>query len=246
VIDFYLSYRAWVRGKVAAFLATDPSTSLDARAAERDKARRLFGLARSFSGVAVDRPFLLAVGGVIGSGKSTLAAALGRELAVPVISSDRARKAAAGIAATARADASLYDRESRDSTYVEIVRSAAGVLGSGRGAILDATFSEQRWRELAAEAARARNADFVFIEATCADRDRLRQRLAGRRQSGSVSDATEQLLDSFLRDFQPISASDLGSRFSVDTGGTPEAAVAEAIRKLTASRILPAAARRAS
>jgi hypothetical protein len=246
VIDFYLSYRAWVRGKVAAFLAADPSTSLAARAAEREKARRLFGLARSFSGAAVDRPFLLAVGGVIGSGKSTLAAALGRELAVPVISSDRARKAAAGIAATARADASLYDRESRDSTYVEIVRSAAGVLGSGRGAILDATFSEQRWRELAAETARARNADFVFIEATCTDRDRLRQRLAGRRQGGSVSDATDQLLDSFLRDFQQISAGDPGSRLSVDTGGTPEAAVAEAMRKLTVSRILPAAARRAS
>jgi aminoglycoside phosphotransferase family enzyme len=33
VVDFYLSYRAWVRGKVAAFLAADPSTP-------PDKARR--------------------------------------------------------------------------------------------------------------------------------------------------------------------------------------------------------------
>jgi len=246
VIDFYLSYRAWVRGKVAAFLAADPTTPVGARTAERDKARRLFGLARSFCGVAVDRPFLIAVGGVIGSGKSTLAAALGRELAVPVISSDRARKAAAGIAATARADARLYDRESRDSTYAEIVRNAASVLESGRGAILDATFSEQRWRQLAAETARARNAGFVFIEATCTDRDRLRQRLAARREGGSVSDATDRLLDSFLRDFQPISASDPGPRLSVDTGSAPDAAVAEAMRKLTVSRILPAAARRAS
>jgi hypothetical protein len=89
VLDFYLSYRAWVRGKVAAFLAADPTTSPDVRTSERAKARRLFGLARSFSGVPVDRPFLIAVGGVIGSGKSTLAAALGRELAVPVISGGR-------------------------------------------------------------------------------------------------------------------------------------------------------------
>jgi aminoglycoside phosphotransferase family enzyme/predicted kinase len=246
VLDFYLSYRAWVRGKVAAFLAGDPATSLGARTAERDKAHRLFGLARSFSGTSLDRPFLIAVGGVIGSGKSTLAAALGRELAVPVISSDRVRKAAAGIASTARADASLYDRQSRDRTYAELARHAAGVLGSGRGAILDATFSEPHWRRLAAETARARNADFVFVEATCTDRDRLRQRLAARRQGGSVSDATDQLLEGFLREFQPLSATDPGPRFSVDTGATPGAALGEAMRKLTASGIFPAAARRAS
>jgi len=246
VIDFYLSYRAWVRGKVAAFLVADPTTSLGVRTKEWEKARRLFGLARSFSGLPVDRPFLIAVGGVIGSGKSTLAAALGRELAVPVISSDRARKLAAGIAATARADASLYDREARDSTYVQIARDAAGVLESGRGAILDASFSAAPWRRLAAETARARNADFVFIEATCADRDRLRQRLAARRQGGSVSDATDQLLDTFLRDFEPVSSRDPGPRFSVDTGGTPEAALGEAVRKLSDSGIFPAAARRAS
>jgi predicted kinase len=165
---------------------------------------------------------------------------------VPVISSDRARKLAAGIAATARADASLYDREARDSTYVQIARDAAGVLESGRGAILDASFSAAPWRRLAAETARARNADFVFIEATCADRDRLRQRLAARRQGGSVSDATDQLLDTFLRDFEPVSSRDPGPRFSVDTGGTPEAALGEAVRKLSDSGIFPAAARRAS
>src|SRR5262249_59055376 len=33
VVDFYLSYRAWVRGKVASFLADDPST-------DPEKARR--------------------------------------------------------------------------------------------------------------------------------------------------------------------------------------------------------------
>src|SRR5581483_11210015 len=186
------------------------ATSPVDRSRDRHEARQLFGLARSFSGSSVDRPFLIAVGGVVGSGKSTLAAALGRELAVPVIGSGGARKAAAGIAPGARADASFYDRERRDSTYGAIARSAAGVLESGRGAILDATFSELRWRWLAAETARARNAEFVFLEATCADRARLRERLAARRRGGSVSDATDQLLDSFLRDFQPISANDPG------------------------------------
>ena len=38
--------------------------------------REFFGLARSFSGRPIDRPFLIAVGGLIGSGKSALAGAI--------------------------------------------------------------------------------------------------------------------------------------------------------------------------
>ncbi len=51
VLDFYLSYRAWVRGKVASFLAADPADAVR-RSASRsgEEARRCFGLARSFFG----------------------------------------------------------------------------------------------------------------------------------------------------------------------------------------------------
>jgi uncharacterized protein len=38
VVDFYAGYRAWVRGKVAAFLAADPSTPPE-KAAERPRRR---------------------------------------------------------------------------------------------------------------------------------------------------------------------------------------------------------------
>lgn len=244
VLDFYLSYRAWVRGKVAAFLAADSTTSPAVRTSEREKARGLFGLARSFSGVPVDRPFLIAVGGVIGTGKSTLAAALGRELAVPVISSDRLRKATAGIAPTARADAHLYGREHRDRIYTEIARRAGDVLDSGRGVILDATFAEHRWRELAATVAAAHNAGFAFIEAACPDQELLRQRLIARRGGASISDATDELLGAFLRTYEPISARDPEPRLAVNTSATPEAALAEALRKLSASGIVAATDRR--
>src|SRR6185295_19166250 len=93
VLDFYLSYRAWVRGKIAAFLSSDPTADAALRARKAEEAHRDFALARSFSGVPVDAPFVIAVGGMIGSGKSTLAEALGRRLAAPVVSSDRTRKA---------------------------------------------------------------------------------------------------------------------------------------------------------
>ena len=50
VLDFYLSYRAWVRGKVAAFVAADPAMAADVRHRARDEAGRRFGLARAAAG----------------------------------------------------------------------------------------------------------------------------------------------------------------------------------------------------
>jgi predicted kinase len=245
VLDFYLSYRAWVRGKVASFVATDPAAASDVRESKRQEARRCFALARSFSGRPLDRPFMIVVGGVIGSGKSALAAELGRELAAPVVSSDRTRKLAAGLPLTARADDRLYDEEGRERTYATVVRRAAEVAGAGRGVILDATFSTLRWRQAAAAAARAAGADFAFIEARCPP-EALRRRLAARGGEPSVSDATDRLLEPFLRQYEPVTDLDPGPRFAIDTGGLPEDALADALPRLAGAGIISADARRAS
>ena len=231
---------------MAAFVAADETAAADVRARKRAEARRQFGLARSFSGRPLDRPFLVAVGGVIGSGKSTLAAALGRELAAPVVSSDRTRKRMAGLPPTARGGADLYDRAHTERTYVELVRRASIVLRSGRGVILDATFAERRWRHAAAELARVAGADVAFIEARCARPEILRARLAERRQGGTVSDATDGLLDEFMGRYEWPGASDPGPRFAVDTSASPETALREALQGLETAGIVPAAERRAS
>ena len=242
VLDFYLSYRAWIRGKVAALLAADPTTTADLRAEKRAEAARDFRLARSFGGEPLQRPRLIVVGGVIGSGKSTLATALGRELALPIIGSDRTRKLTAGLEPTARGGTGLYNPAQTDRIYAEIIQRATGVLSSGRGAILDATFSSHRWRQAVADAARAANADFVFIEATCADRASLRARLAARRAGPSISDATDEQLDEFLRRYEPLSPSDPTPSFSIETSGPPGASLREALRRLESAGIVPAAA----
>ena len=122
VLDFYLSYRAWVRGKVAAFVAVDPSTPSAISALEAGGGPPFFRPGPLVLGVAA-RPAVPDRGGrPIGSGKSTLAAELGRELAVPVVSSDRTRKLSAGLPLTAPADGRLYDKDERDRTYDEIIR----------------------------------------------------------------------------------------------------------------------------
>lgn len=232
VLDFYLSYRAWVRGKVAAFVAADATASTEIRRRKREEARLDMALARSFTGQRLDRPFLIVVGGMIGSGKSTLAAALGRALATPVVSSDRTRKARAGMAPTARADAKLYTVPERERIYATLIRTAADVLQLGRDIILDATFAERRWRWQAAAAAHAAQATFVFIETVPSDMEMLRQRLKERRQGPSLSDATDEQLDHFISEYESPSELDPEPRFGVATSATPERALAEALTHL--------------
>jgi len=245
VVDFYLSYRAWVRGKVAAFLASDTTEDARLRVRKQDEARRQFALARSFSGAPVDAPFVIVVGGIVGSGKSTLASALGHELAAPVVSSDRTRKATAGLAATERGGAALYTNAAIARNYGNVLERAQRVLESGRGVILDATFLERRWREAAAALARAARARFVYVEAS-ADRAVLRARLAARRSQASVSDATDAELDAIARRQEPFAAGEAGPHVPIDTGGAASAALEAALRALNAAGVDRAAARRAS
>jgi aminoglycoside phosphotransferase family enzyme/predicted kinase len=203
VVDFYLAYRAWVRGKVAAFLAVDPSTPAAKAQRKAEEAQALFARAARYTRPPASPAPVVAVGGVIGSGKTVLAEALARALGQPVVSSDRTRKWLAGVGATERAPAAAYEPAFSDQTFDELLRRAAAVAGSGRGVILDATFRERDLRRRARELAARHGRPFLFVEATCDDatlRERLRRRAAG----PSVSDATESLLARVQAEFEPV------------------------------------------
>jgi predicted kinase len=217
VVDFYLSYRACVRGKVASFLAAVPSTAPEKAQRKAREAERLFVLARAYCEPRVELGPVVAVGGLIGAGKSTLAQCLGRSLSVPVIDSDRTRKALAGIPSTQQAPADAYTAAFTRQTYEELFRRADVVLNSGRGVILDATFRDRELRLRARELAIRHGRLFRFIEAVCDDatlRARLRSRAA---TGGSVSDATEELLERFHREFEPVTELATGEHVPVVT-----------------------------
>jgi predicted kinase len=216
VADFYLSYRAWVRGKVAALLAADPSTAPDKAERKSREARALFVLARAYGMPRVAPGDVIAVGGLIGAGKSTLARALGISLGLPVIDSDRTRKALADVPPTKPAPAEAYTEAFTRRTFDEVFRRADIVLGSGRGVILDATFRERDLRLRARDLARRQGGRFRFVEAIC-DETTLRERLRARATAASVSDATEALLDRIRREFEPVSELTGGEHVAVRT-----------------------------
>ncbi len=142
---------------------------------------------------------MIVVGGVIGSGKSTLAAELGRELAArssAPIERGSSRPGCRSPLAPTRASTTTSERE---RTYAEVIRRARrGHRGRSRRRpgrdVLDPSLAPGgRGRR-----ARGRRPTFVFIEARCPP-DLLRRRLVARREQPSVSDATEPLLEPFLR-----------------------------------------------
>jgi uncharacterized protein len=233
VIDFYAGYRAWVRGKVAAFLAVDPSTPRERAARKAEEARSLFELSRSYVGARPGAPPVLAVGGVIGSGKSTLAESLGLATGVPIVSSDRVRKALAGVRATERALEGAYSVAFSARTFDELFRRAAIVLDSGRGVVLDATFRERALRLRARDLARRYGRRFLFVETIC-DEATLRERLRRRAAGPSISDAGEALLDRVRAEFEPVTELGAGEYVRVDTTGPPEAALRTVVENLPA------------
>jgi aminoglycoside phosphotransferase family enzyme/predicted kinase len=207
LVDFYESYRAYVRGKIAAMIADDESVGRAVRQRAREEARRYFLLALSADRRSLLQPAVVAVGGLIASGKSTIAECIGRELSAPVIEADRTRKGMLGIMATTRVEdqawTGAYDPSFTETVYDEIIRRAGVVLDSGRPVVLDASFRSVSMRNAARDLARRYNVPFRFVECR-ATADVCRARLALREQHAAVSDGRLAIFEDFCVRFEPV------------------------------------------
>jgi aminoglycoside phosphotransferase family enzyme/predicted kinase len=182
LLPFYACYRAYVRGKVAAFQLDEPEVPEAQREAARQQARALFTLAAHYAG-GLNGPTLLLVGGVMGTGKSTLAKALQRELGWALCSSDATRKRLAGLQfaqpQAEQFEQGLYSQDWTARTYQALLDEASAALASGRSVLLDASFVRRADRQAAARLAAAQGARAILIECVCPP-DIALQRLARR------------------------------------------------------------------
>jgi hypothetical protein len=222
LVDFYESYRACVRAKIAAKSAPD-------------EARRYLLCALAAARRPLLPPVLVAVGGMIGAGKSTVAERLAARMSAPIVDADRTRKHLLGLRPTAHADdaawSGAYDLRFSEEVYAEVLRRADAVLRSGRPVVVDASFRSAAARAQVREIASRNNVPFRFVECT-APLAVCRERLRRRDRVTAVSDGRAEVLDAFAARFERVTELSPPEHLVLDTSGTVEVAVAEVEREL--------------
>ncbi len=220
VVDYFISYRAAVRAKVAAIIAVETEVPDAQRRASRVSASRHLDLAtdalfrRGYGAVVV-------MTGVVGTGKSTAAQTVADSLdGTAVISSDRVRKRLAGLDPLDRTDvevdADIYTEGVTQRVYHGLLDRAESVVGSGRVAVLDATFSSPDRRAQAATFARDHGVPFLIVETRCGETE-VRQRLEDRERRGlDASDAGSEFYTVSMSRYVPVRIHE-GDHLVVDT-----------------------------
>ena len=207
VVDFYESYRAFVRGKVSAMLAEDADADAAVRERARLQARKYFLLAEACTQPPLEAPRLYAVGGLIATGKSSVAGRLAAMLRAPHIEADRTRKRLAGLDPLTpwRDDAfsGNYTPAKTQAVYAELRRRAEVVLRSGRSVVIDASFRDRTERAQLTELAERTGCQLKFIECH-APAELCRERLRKRALGPSASDGRSEIFDAFVRSYEPV------------------------------------------
>lgn len=237
VVDFYESYRAYVRGKVASIVAAHPDATEAVRARAASQARRYFLLAEACARPPLQEPVVIAVGGLIASGKSSLSARVGEALCAPVVEADRVRKHLAGVAATqglgGDAFAGAYSEHQSERVYSELLRRAEVVLSSRRPVVVDASFRRRAQRQAVTALAERHGVPCLFIECWV-PRDEAMVRLARRAKGPSSSDGRAEIYDAFASRYEPVDGMGATRVLRIDTRSDSDHAWQQALADLQA------------
>jgi hypothetical protein len=206
LIEFYKSYRAFVRGKVESFTLNEPEISPEDRELARETARQYFDLSRSYLRPA--RPCLVIFCGLMGSGKSYLSERLAARTGIERVSSDIVRKQIFSLdEQEQRLDKfgqGIYSSKAKQRVYRELLRKADRLMEKGSWAILDASFIDGGVREEAFELAQQHDAKFLIIHCVAPEKT-IKQRLQARiHKKGEPSDGRWELYQDQKEKFDPI------------------------------------------
>jgi aminoglycoside phosphotransferase family enzyme/predicted kinase len=220
LLDFYKSYRAYVRAKVASFRLDDPNIPLPEKGSALEEARRYYSLSHSYAR-RMNRPILVITGGLMGTGKSTIARSLARALGWEWLRVDVLRKELAQVSPLEhRFEAfkqGLYSPDFSGQTYEILFHRARTLLGQGKTVLLDGSFKRQSDRKNALGLARDAHADFLLIECRCADEE-IKRRLAQRSQEKSEpSDGRWEIFAHQKKDYDRVEGFEDDLHLPLDT-----------------------------
>jgi predicted kinase len=233
LLNFYKSYRAYVRGKVESFKLDDPMISEAEKKRALEAAQKYFDLAHSYIGA--QRAALFITTGLIGTGKSTLTQALAERLDIPVISSDIIRKGLAGIPTMEHrfeeVRSGIYSEDFTKKTYDELFRQAGERLSQGRSVIIDAAFGRAEERRKAMALAREKGADFWLLECVCAD-ETIVERLERRMQEESPSDGRLEIFADLKKAYERVTEVPEANHLIIDTSVAPEEMIVQVFARM--------------
>jgi aminoglycoside phosphotransferase family enzyme/predicted kinase len=234
LLDFFASYRAWVRGKVLALRLSESGLPPDERQVLAAGARRYFMLAWSYATGLSHRPLVVVTLGRPASGKTRLAQALAGHMGLLHLSSDVVRKEMGGYRPTTYRKESfgsgLYTPAMSRRTYTALRWRAGRSLRQGQAVVLDGTYGQSGEREAVRRLAHRHGARLIMLECRATDTT-LRARLAARAHDPHVvSDARLPLWADLQAAFVPLSAQE--EAVTIDMDGPFDLALARALDTL--------------
>ncbi|MFQ5586280.1 MAG: AAA family ATPase, partial [Thermodesulfobacteriota bacterium] len=187
-----------VRGKVESFKLDEEEVPDEEKEVSRLHGMRYFHLADLYA-TGGFRPTVVVVCGFSGTGKTTVATVLAERLGIEPLSSDRIRKALAGIPPEEQRldgfNEGIYAGAFTEKTYRELIGRGESSLKEGRSIILDATFSRAAHRRAVVKVAKETGANIHFVECTARD-DVIKRRLEKRlREKAAVSDGRWEIFE---------------------------------------------------
>ena len=212
VLNFYKSYRAYVRGKVNGFQLNDPNIDYKRKNNIVETAKKYFELSHYYTSLfSFDlyktKPLLFLVCGLTGTGKSTVALKIAVDYRAHQINTDIVRKELAGIDRFERhhdkPNTGLYDPKNVDYTYEMVMEKASDLLKKGENVVLDATFQKKKYRTMASDLAAKNHANLIIIQCTCPD-NVVKKRLEQRLKKKSVSDGRWEIYIEQKKTFEPF------------------------------------------
>jgi len=236
-LPYYQVYRAIVRAKVAAILATAKATSetsANAQAKLPDFSETLTYLHLA-DRLAHDRqPALVLMHGVSGAGKTWLSQHLLEQIGSIRLRSDVTRKRLFGLKPlqdSAVIPGGIYTQDASARTLAALLEDARKVLAAGFLCIVDATFIHRTWRAPFQALAEEMGVNWQIVS-VAAPSEVLQARIAQRQQSGKdASEANHAVLASQLANLEAFSPEESAHVLTLGEGWTPT----DAISRLRAS-----------
>jgi len=222
VLNFYKSYRAYVRGKIYGFQIHDESRSKNERQQLISTAQRYFQLSKYYAMLVSvqlqqNNPLLIIVSGLSGTGKSTLTLKLSVDYRAMILNTDVIRKHKAGIPLHERhfdePDTGLYDPKHSHNTYTTVLDLAKTHLEQKKNVIIDATFQKKSYRDAARKIAEETKSIPIFIFCM-APEDQIKTWLHQRLQQKTASDGRWEIYQRQKKKYEQYTTDE--SKFIVD------------------------------